>query len=58
MKQNNLLYIAGFLVSVLIIQSVAGTQATYFYLLIVLLSVIFTISNKYKISVDTPDILK
>jgi hypothetical protein len=59
MKGNNILYISAFLFSVILMNMITGSEkATYTYLILVLISVIFYNWNKYKITIDTPDILK
>jgi hypothetical protein len=51
-------YLAYFLISVLLINWVAGVKATYWYLLLVFLGVILTNTSRYKISINTPEILQ
>jgi|LGOV01.1.fsa_nt_gb hypothetical protein len=56
--KSNILSIAGFLFSVLLISWFGGSKATYWYLLVVLAGVAFTNAGKYSVSVGTPEILK
>jgi hypothetical protein len=55
---NNLLYIGFFLFSVLLVNWTAGIKATFWYLLIVFLGVILVNTGKYKININTPEILR
>jgi hypothetical protein len=57
-KDNNIIYIAFFLISILIINAVGGLKATYYYLLLVILGVLFVNVGKYNIRVTTPEIMK
>lgn len=54
----NILYIGAFLGSVIGINMLAGNKATYYYLLLVILGAMMMYSNKYNISLKTPDIMK
>lgn len=54
----NILYIGAFLGSVIGINMLAGNKATYYYLLLVILGSMMMYSNKYNISLKTPDIMK
>jgi hypothetical protein len=52
------IYIASFLLSVLLVSWIAGTKATYWYLLLVFLGVLLVNVGKYKINITTPEILQ
>lgn len=57
-NSNNILYIASFLGSTILMNMVAGTKATYYYLLLVLIGVAIVNTGKYNISVTTPEIMQ
>jgi uncharacterized membrane protein YphA (DoxX/SURF4 family) len=50
-------YIAFFLFSILLINWFAGMKNTFYFLLLVLASVLVVNAGKYNISVKTPEIL-
>jgi hypothetical protein len=57
-KGKKLIYIAFFLVTIIVMNNVSGGKATYKYLLLVLATVILYRWNDYKIEITTPTILK
>jgi hypothetical protein len=52
------IYIASFLLSILLVSWIAGTKATYWYLLLVVLGVLLVNVGRYKINITTPEILQ
>jgi hypothetical protein len=55
---KDILYIASFLGSVILLNWLAGTKATYYYLLLVLAGVAVVNVGRYNISITTPDIMQ
>lgn len=57
MNDKKIIYIASFLVSVILMNNIAGNEATYKYLVLVLIGVVFYNFNKYNIKITTPEIM-
>lgn len=55
---DDILYIGAFLGSVILINSVAGNKATYYYLLLVLAGVMVANVGKYNVKIVTPEIMQ
>lgn len=57
-SSNNILYIASFLGSIILVNWLAGNKATYYYLLLVLIGVAMVNTGKYNIRITTPEIME
>jgi glucan phosphoethanolaminetransferase (alkaline phosphatase superfamily) len=55
---NNIIYIVWFLIFVLALSFTSTTKSIYWFLVVVILSIIFYNSNKYKIKITTPEIMQ